>query len=264
MKKKYIIYIGVVIVIISSLITLVVLSSKGKNNQPHTYKVYTKISDKMDHKESFLVYFRNDDPYKCNTCKKIDNVIDFYEDIYGLKFMIYDTDYKNEIIKLDLKFNLEPGFITNPAVLIVKDGEMKAIANDFYDEIFLKQELVDNGFIDEKSANIETEIIDDKDFDRIFKEDKKQLIVVYSNKNLEMRKLLYDIAMNDSYFQYYSIVKGIFANYNSFMTLSNFLQDEMNDTTLVVVKNEKIVDKISSFNRSKVKKFLKKNEIINK
>ena len=76
--------------------------------------------------------------------------------------------------------------------------------------------------------------------------------------------MLHNIAIYDSYFQYYSIVKGIFANYDSFMTLSNFLQDERNDTTLVVVKNEKVVDKISSFNRAKVKKFLKKNKFIQK
>ena len=262
MKKKYMIFIGVIIIVISSLITIFVLS--GSNSKPRTYQVYEKINDMIEQKESFLVYFRNDDPYKCNSCNVIDKMVDFYKSTYGLNFIVFDTDYKKELVQINLDFGLPPDYIENPSIMIFKNGEWKGTSNAISEESFLKEHLVLNGFIDEKSANIETEIIDDKVFDDLFKDGEKHLIVVKSNKNLEMRKLLYDISMNDSYFQYYSIVKGIFANYDSFMTLSNFMQDEMNDTTLVVVKNEKIVDKISSFNRAKVKKFLKKNKIIQK
>ena len=260
MKKKYIIFIGVIVIVISSLITIVVLNEK--NGKSRTYKVYKQINDMIEKKDSFLVYFRNDNPYKCNTCNVIDEMVDFYKSTYALNFIVFDTDHRKELTQINLDFGFQPDYIENPSIMIFKDGEWKATSNAISEESFLKEHLVLNGFIDEKDANIETEIIDDEVFYSLFKDGDKHLIVVKSNNNLEMRKILYDIAMNDYYFQYHSIVKGIFANYNSFMKLSDLMQDEMKDTTLVVIKSEKVVDSVSTFNRVKIKKFLKKNGII--
>ena len=260
MKKKFVVYIGIGIIIISSLVTLIALSGKG--NKTHTYKVYTKILDKIEKKDSFLVYFRNDYPYKCNTCESVDVIIDFYKNTYGLKFIVFDTVYSRDLVQVDLDFELAPDFIKNPAVLIVENGKWKTIVNEIYNEQPLKEALIKYKFIDEKYASIETEITDDNVFNQIFKDGKKHLIVVNSEKSMDIKKMLYNMSVNDYYFQYYSISKGIFANYDSFMTLSDLIHDDINYTTLVVIKNEKVVDSISSFNQTKIRSFLKKNGII--
>lgn len=258
--KKYIKFIVIIIIVISSLATISVLV--GKQMKPRTYQVYEQINDMMDKKESFLVYFRNDDPYKCNSCVAIDKMVDFYKSVFGLNFIIFDTDHTKELAQINLDLGLQPNYIENPSIMIFKDGKWKATSNAISEESFLKEQLVSNGFIDEKSANIETEIIDDEVFEELFKEDNKHLIVVKSSKSGEMRKMLYNIAMNDSYFQYYSIVKGGFVNYSSFFKLSDLTHDKMNDTTLVVVKNSEVIDKINFTNQTEIKEFLKKNEII--
>ena len=260
MKKKYIKFIVIIIIVISSLATVSILIKR--QIKPRTYQVYEQINEMMSKKESFLVYFRNDDPYKCNSCFAIDKMVDFYKSVFKLDFIVFDTDYSKELKQLSLDLGLKVDYIENPSIMIFKDGTWKATSNAVSEESFLKKNLVSNGFIDEESANIETEIIDDKVFEELFKDYNKHLIVVKSGKSSEMRKMLYNIAMNDSYFQYYSIVKGSFANYNSFFKLSDLTHDRMNDTTLVVVKNSEVVDKISSTNRIEIKDFLKKNEII--
>lgn len=264
MKKKIFIIILIVFVLIFSLLIILFLKGKKFDNEVKVYDVYEKINEKLDNKDSFLIYFRSDNEALCTECYAGDPIVDFYEEVFNLNVMRFDTSHTEEFNDILNKYQLEESAIINPAVMLVKDGVWKEIINHFHDGVLLKEKLVEHGFINEKYAKIEIEINDDKIFDEILNKPEKNLIVVSSGKSRQVKKLLYDISVNDSYFQFYIIVKGMINNYESFINLWELSGDEMSTTTLLVVQDGKILDGISSLKREELKKFLVKNKIIEK
>ena len=277
MNKKNIrafVVIFVIIIVIILLFYAVVNSDKSDNsvkenininyrnpkNAPNKYDVYDDVHKKMANKESFLVYFTNKDPYKCYNCNTGDSIIDYYESIYNIKFIYFDTSYTKHLIKLNKEFGLEEGFILPPAVVIFKDGLQEATVSDITVGDDLKEYLLRYNFITSEKFSKDNDLNTDEKFDKVFNSKNNSLIVMYSGLNKDLRVKLYNITNNKVNYYYIFNYNVTYYNYQS--TLSNGIGKMVRDTTLVIVNSGKVIDYMEYKKDSNVEKFLKKNKII--
>ena len=260
-NKKYkkiiiICFVGVCLLLILG----VVVSSR--NNKKETFdNTYDIIMEKVANKESFLVYITDDDDSKCNNCKFMNKLIKFYHDEYNLDFIYYNNskNKSGDLEKLNKKFQFQENYLTMPAVILFKDGNVSAVANEMSGGDILKNFLLRDGFISEEYANIEKEVRDNDEFKRIMGSADNKLILV-SNGDIKLNRILFESAVKNK-FNYYIIYEGKMNYYDQYMALFN-LNKNTSSPSLVVINGNKIVDYINSVNEEKIDKFLKKNNIL--
>lgn len=260
-KKNYkiIVIIGIISVCVLLILGLIV---RNYGKQEIVYdNTYDTIMKKVDNEENFLVYITSDDADKCSNCKYINKIIKFYHDEYNLDFIYYNNskNKSSDLEKLNKKFQFQDNYLTNPAVMIFKDGKVSAVDNEMSGEESLKEFLVRDGFISQEYANIEKELKDNDEFKQVMASGSNKLIVV-SNGDIKLKKILFEGAVKNK-FNYYVIYEGKFDYYDQYMALFN-LNKNISSPSLVVINGNKIVDYINSVNEEKIDKFLKKNNIL--
>ena len=181
MKKKFVfVLIGVIIVALISL--LIISLTKNGNKDVSLFR--DVIKKKAQNKEDILVYVYYSRS-ECSYCKDTRRYIDLYESKYQLGMIYYDKnknssdDYK----EMEEYFNLESNYVTPPAIIMVKDGELVAVVNENHYESELKEFLVNYGFLDKKELNVERQVRELDDFYEITSSDKPMFVVFYNYDN---------------------------------------------------------------------------------
>ena len=243
-------------------VVAILISYKFIENKSSKINTYDIIKNKIDSKSTFLIYITNDDSYQCSNCAAIDKIIDFYNEVYHLKFMEYNTNKnsKGDLIKLDKDFGFQDDYLSAPAVVIIKNGRILAVANEMTSDNILKQYLVDYQFIDSKSFEIETDLNTEESFNSIYHKEENSLIVIAS-QDINFKKKMYNLAIKNN-FNYYTIYSGVMNYYSSYNILSSEIGYYLKTPSFVVVSNGKVVDYMKEEKEEKIQEFLIRNKII--
>lgn len=185
MKNKKIIII-VCILIFCSIISLVgfVLHKNAKlANQ------YYEIINRIDSKETFdFVLLRNMDGEK--------EAIDYYKEVYGLKFELLDIDLANDkcrelINKLDSNINAND---KASFYVVVEEGQIPTFLMGYFSEESLREYFLNYNIIDKKYVDIDA-YANDATFNNYFMSDKEHFVLFtyYDDSDLNAyRKILKD------------------------------------------------------------------------
>ncbi len=266
MKKRIIIFVGILVLMIILFAYFMykdtLRSDKSKIKDDTNYKVYQDINKRIGDKESLLVYFTNKDPYKCSECENIDKVINFYEELYNIKFIRFDSDYEKVINIMEKEYYFDRNYITDPAVMIFKDGEIKGVVNEIMAEKDLLDFLIKYGFVDKKYLDIDNSLDTDEKFSSIFNSSNNEVIVSYSGNYFNLKKELYKISLRNNLKINY-VIYGNATYYKYSMILNSQIPVEHSGGTLIIVVNSgKVIDYMEYKDGSNIEEFLKKNKII--
>lgn len=255
MKKT----IAIITIIIFTLFFIIFLVVKNSSN--YIYK--DDIVKKMKNKESFLIYIYND---KCENCIIANEIIDFYKDNYNLEFYIINSERvsKKEKTLLENIFEFEKDYIVTPAIIVIVNGKVVAVANEIIDDLDLKNYLLDYGMLDKKYDD-RGNILTYEEFKERFATNDTNVILIssYDKEGYKLRKKLLDMSQKNK-FNYKYIY---YRNSDSFeiykYVIENMETPKIELPIVVIIENNKIVDSISSYKEKEIKKFLIKNNIIN-
>lgn len=258
-----------VIVIFVSIITLllfliIIIGNDKENKKDYTYKVIDKIVDKFNNKEDLLIYITSSSDECGGTCIDSKDIISYYSEVYKLEFIEFDKnkesnkDYNSLIDKL----NIKDAIINIPAVIMIKQGVVKAIASIDTEE-YLRKYLLENEFISENESDKDYQISYSQ-FEELYVSNNNNLILIYSygTTNYKVREKLFNLSSKYG-FKYNTIYTGTVDN----VDMVDFLDKELNGNysipMLLIVKDSKVIDYTTSNNNKEIKEFLEKNNIIN-
>ena len=259
MKKKNLI---IVLVILVSLMILV-LSLVGLQKKGQIAKsLIDEILEKIDNQEDLLIYV-TDKHENCYLCTDCNYIIDYYSDSFKLDFITFNKSDNSEdsYSKLLEKYDLV-GSLKEPAVMMIRDGELKGIANEILTENLLKQFLIDFEFIDKQNENRDYQVGEEK-FNKMLSSSEKSIFIVYTyeDSHYDVRKQFLELA-NKYNFSYGLIYSGVGNGAKVSKIISESLGDEYTLPLVIITQNGEIIDYINSVEEEKLVSFLKKNEII--
>ncbi len=259
MQKKVIIILLIIAIILLLMgsISLLISSNKGS-------KLVDEIINKKNNKETELVFVTSSDS-SCYLCSDAEDIVDTIAKKYNLSFTNFDkskssSDYK----ELQKKLAITDKEIKEPAVIIIKDGELKSIANEIYNSGTLRSMLIEQGIITDETK-------DDKEITMVetmkkFQGTENSLLVLLdsSTDSVEAREIINNLASK------YNFTFGLsyFDRTDDGMSIATFLNQMNGDDLLVVpyfavISNNKIQEAISTTSSKELEVFLKKNKIIN-
>lgn len=258
-KKKFIVIIGIFIIVIITIAVLIIYINKNNNKCISSEDIFKKINNQ----ETFVIYATTNDA-TCDTCKDIENAVNFFQEAFKINFVFYyiDENTNEDLEKIENYFQYQEKFITDQTILIIKKGKLIYGINERPNEQEIKDLLIKSDLIDKKYSLIEKELNTDTDFNNIFNASTKSLIVVYSgNKIYKLKKQLYDLADKNK-FKFYIFYPGFVSNFETYMELANKTFISMESSTLLIVKSGEIIDNYIYENEEDLNKFLKKNNFI--
>lgn len=260
MRKKVIMIILTIAIILLLMggISLLI-SSNNKNG-----KLVNEIINKKDNKETELVFVTSSDS-DCYLCSDAKDIVDTIAKKYNLSFTSFDkskssSDYK----ELQKKLAITDKEIKEPAVIIIKDGELKSIANEIYNSSILRSMLIEQGIINDETK-------DDKEITMIetmekFQGTENSLLVLLdsSTNSVAAREVINNLASKYNF----TFSLAYFDRSDDGMSIATFLNQMNGDDLLVVpyfavVSNNKIQEAISTTSSKELEVFLKRNKIIN-
>ena len=267
MKKKYVLILGIVIVVVTMIsFSLFLIHLEDKNRGK--FNKLPSIKEKAKDKENFIVVVTNSDkdtssPNFCMRCEDSLKFIERLEKLYNLNIIYFDKNYESsteyyEIIKyLDVReFPTKP-----PAVFYFRDGVLTFIDNEIAMESEFKRSLFEQGFIDEKELKREIQINSLDEYKEI-KERSLIFIYTYNDESYKYRDDLYKLSQS-LHFNYYIFMTGLARTSDLTKMFMKKYGNKYKVPSLAVVENEKIIDYYSdNFNSDKIRKFLNKNKII--
>jgi len=254
-KRNMIILIAIIIIIV--LVSLLIFNKDTKTNKEN--KIVSEIKNKIDNKEDILLYLT----YKDNYDYEANRIIDYLKDLYKLDITYVDLNKitekeKNKIISF---VDERKDYIVPPAIIFIKDGKETSVANDIIDDLILNQLLFKNGYIEEKDYNIES-IVDDNNFKEVYSSTEYNLIFIgtFIEEFYDYRKKLHNLA-NKNNFNYY-LTYWYIGKEDIQGKLSKDYGKEIQVNSLVVVKDNKVIDNLEYKDIDKLEEFLKKYSFI--
>jgi murein DD-endopeptidase MepM/ murein hydrolase activator NlpD len=183
---------------------------------------------------------------------------------YNLKFISFDkskssSDYKD----LQKKLKITDKEIKEPAVIIIKDGKLKSIANEIYNSGILRSMLIEQGIITDETKD-DKEVTMVETMEKFQGEENSLLVLLDSSTNsVEAREVLNNLASKYNF----TFSLAYFDRSDEGMSIATFLNQMNGDDLLVVpyfavVSNNKIQEAISTTSSTELEAFLKKNKII--
>ena len=260
MQKKVIMIILTIAIILLLMGEIsLLISSNNKNG-----KLVDEIIDKKDKKETELVFVTSSDS-RCYLCSDAKDIVDTIAKKYNLNFTSFDkskssSDYK----ELQKKLAITDKEIKEPAVIIIKDGELKSIANEIYNSSILRSMLIEQGIINDETK-------DDKEITMIetmekFQGTENSLLVLLdsSTNSVAAREVINNLASKYNF----TFSLAYFDRSDDGMSIATFLNQMNGDDLLVVpyfavVSNNKIQEAINTTSSKELEAFLKRNKIIN-
>lgn len=265
MKKLVKVLIIVLIgIVLGGIIAFINLNNNNSSSKKDTsYKISNKLLDEIKTKKDMLIYVTNDDK-NCPLCDNANNIINFYEKAYGLEFYVFDRSdtSDDDFYNLTNSLYLIDDYVTNPAVILIKNGKSVAVANEMFNENALRSFLIEYNYIDE-SKFIDDQIEDDE-FNSLYPCDNKSLVLFYptTKEGYNYREKLFELASKYN-FSYNSIYYGFGNTLDSVQLVTTSINDGFDFPVLVIIQNNKVVAYEDSNNSDKLIKFLKDNNIIN-
>lgn len=258
MRKKVIITILTIAIILLLAGGISLLISSNKNS-----KLVDEIIDKKNKKETELVFVTSSDS-ACYLCSDAKDIVDTIAKKYNLKFISFDkskssSDYKD----LQKKLKITDKEIKEPAVIIIKDGELKSIANEIYNSGILRSMLIEQGIITDETKD-DKEVTMVETMEKFQGEENSLLVLLDSSTNsVEAREVLNNLASKYNF----TFSLAYFDRSDEGMSIATFLNQMNGDDLLVVpyfavVSNDKIQEAISTTSSTELEAFLKKNKII--
>lgn len=260
-KKKIIIIIACIGVVIFGIIAFFLFQKNGiKANQD---KLTNDIIDRIDKKEDLLIFITDNDE-KCYLCGSINTTLKFYEEEYNLKFITYNKTQNTEanLKKIKQKLKIEKEVVKEPAVLIVKNGESKYIVNEMFNEIILRQFLIEGKLISDETKTDQQLTLDE--FKTKLSSPEKSMVVIldYGEESLKARKTLLNLSKKYNFeytITYYGVSDGALIT----LALRNKEKDNQLITPYIaIIQNDEIVDSISGNDEKKILNFLTKNNMV--
>lgn len=260
-RKIKIIFITISVIFI--LLFLLFVISINNNNDNNYKEIKNKIFDEIDKKENMLLYL-TDNSKNCLECEAGDNLVKFYQKIYNIEFIIFDKsqnsneDY-NKVLK---KIGLSDSDIQIPAVIFIKKGSTISYVNGIGINQLLKQYMLENSFIDNKTYSIDTQIEDTEYYQLLKKQENNLMLWCYMGRDcFKYREKVFNIATKYN-IQYNVLYNGIGDTQKSSVDITKKIKIDSDTPLLLIVNNNKIIDYTSSNDEAAIKKFLKKNTII--
>lgn len=256
MKKKIILISSICIILFISLIIVI-------TSFPITF--FGKLEKMQEKKEDFLIYV-TDQFENCAVCIDVNYMINFYKKNYNVDFLEFNigistkSDYQKFLSEVGYTSSIE---LTAPAIIYMKNGELKTIMNNIVDENSFRNVLIENKFIDKKYKNTDT-LMSKKEYDNLYKSSEKTLIAIYNyeEETYLIRERL--LELNKKYkFNFRIVYAGVSESGLISMELMEKLGfNNFKVPSLIIVQNSQIIDQLNSTDTDKIIKFLKKNQII--
>lgn len=264
-KKLVIITILIMLFIFGAIAFLLVsINEERKESEEKSSALVDEILKKVDNKEDVLIFVKDEeeDFYLSQDAEKF---IDYYERNYNLDFIRVD---RSKIMKKDYKRIIDKFYITEeiiqiPFAILVKKGEFQIMVNQLVMESYLRNHLIEYGFIDEKYDNIDQSISYEK-FKELYASNEKSLFAIYTyndGSSYEIRDKLFEIS-KESLFNYYVVYSGVSDNAQISNLLSEELGDDFSIPSLVIVQDNKVVDYVNSTDKNEIMEFLRDNDYI--
>lgn len=272
MKKKNVVILIIFIILLFSGM-LLSFSYIEKNKKPEKVSGIKRFEKRLEKKENMLIYVTEE---KCELCKPIDKIIQFYEEAYDLDF--YYTN-KEDLSGSELRdyFGLADQAIELPAVIYIRDGMLKGIDNKILNEDYFRDYLMEYDFLDkayykndyrltyeefkENSSKNEKNIVffynygsnvyqigeEKKQVQMLDRDDvRKELLKLSKEKEFTYGLVFYHSSGSDKIYQE---VMGMIG------------KKEIEGPFIVITENGKVVDYLVPKNKDGISQFLIKNKI---
>lgn len=259
MKKKLIlIIIGILIIFIVLLLILFIKNNINKNVKENKYKLSEPILEKIDNKNNFILFI-TDNENECSSCNDINKLLKYYKNVYNLNVITFDKSETSEgdFNNLIKDFGLQDGFLVSGDILLVKDGVVVSAIKDAVFEDIIKENLINNGFINDVGMDY---FIEDEEFNKLYSSNNKELVLAYSGneEGYNYREILFELATKYN-FKYSTIRIGFGDTLNTSDILSKKMNNNYKLPLLMIVGNNEIIDYTTS---SRIEEFLKENKFI--
>lgn len=261
MKKEKIIILCTVIILVGIIIYLVFFHEKD------SYKInisqYNEIKVKLNNKEDLLIYI-TDKENNCYECVNGDKIINYYKEVYNLDFYTYmiSDNTEEDLEKLKDEFDFEENFLMTPTVILIKEGQIVAVANFVLIDDILKNYLIQFGFLD-KTTNEKDIPLNLETFDPIYQKDEYSLIVSFNaqDESYDFRKKILELS-NEYQFKFYTLFRGIGNTNSIYDNLKESSGIEFETPSLFIVKNNTVIDYLKSEEEPEILSFLRKYNLI--
>ena len=261
MKKRNIIIIIVILLIIIGLL-LIIFGGK------HESKLFSSIIKKIDNKDSFIIYFTDNDPSEngyCADCRLALKYIEYNKDKFNLDVVVFDKysysdeEYTNIFKKLKLEKELKTGNVIFPFIIYIVDGKWRTLQPMSIYEGDFRYYLKEYKYITEEEYNEEIIINSKEDYDKVLKDNTNSVIYLYSHnqENAKYRKKLIELSKKYK-FKYYLIYIG-FGNTGEVDMAIEKQYKGYGTPSLLVVGNNKYIDFKSITKDSDIDSFISKN-----
>ncbi len=257
-KKKIIVIVSILVVIISGSLLYILYN---KNPDHKKMKVFNKIEKQILNQEDMLIYLTSNNS-KCYLCNTANYIFKYYEEMYQLnifyvnKSKIRSKEYETIIQYIDEREN----YLKEPALVLIKDGQQVAVANEISSEKDIQLLLTQYGF-----ANLEMEKnlqIDNAFFQELYQKDEPTLVLfqAYTDLGMETRKEILNLSQK-YHFNYYIMTDLMFDEESGYRKIYDVLGEELMAPFFVIIGKNEVIDTYEVSKERDLEKFLKKNKI---
>ncbi len=262
-KKKISLIMGGILLIIIAFLAIFFLFNHSSPKKKLTKT--DKIIEKIDQKQDFLLLITSSDQKACYLCEDVKTIINFYKSYYKLKFTTFDIEENGNknLRKIKNKLNIDDKSLKEPAVIMIKNGKLKGIANEILGEQALKELLIKYDFLKEDAA-AEKQITNEEFLEKLASPEKSLIVILdYGESSSKFRKQLanYSKKYNFKYDMiYYGVSEGV--------VISSKIKDNLKEKNpnfkmvvpmVAIIQNNDVTDYISTIDEKKLASFLNKN-----
>lgn len=266
MKKKEFIIVFAILLFIIIGISLIFVADRvvEEIKLSKSSVIVDGIFEKIDNKEDVLMFIK-DEESDYYMSLDAENFINYYEEVYGLDFIHIDRSKirKEDYKRILDKFYIEEKIIEIPFAILVKNGEFNAMVNQLVMETYLRNYLIEGGFIDKRHENIDQSISYEK-FQELYSSEEKSLFAIYTytdGGSYDIRKSLFEI--NEKFpINYYIVFDGVSNDSDISRDLKLDLDDNFKIPALVITEKSRVIDYISSIDKDEIINFLRKYDFI--
>ncbi len=190
MRKKEIIVMICALLIIIVGVVMVILNQKPIEEKETYNDLVNKIIKQIDNKETFNLYL-----YSPNDESDLKSDLDYYENVFSIKFEMLEMRFNNETFKeLVKKLDIDLVNSDEHAFFVIIDGSIKSSINGLFSENQLRNILIKTKRIGAEYKDIDY-LVNDEEFDSYYSKN-EEYYVLYINGNKDLYKYREILAKN--------------------------------------------------------------------